>query len=71
MKVEIPNKKFEAEDLILPDLDLPDPCPVRVEIRDDCLFLYIGARDWQWDFEDEHLVGCGTAVKMGYERDDG
>jgi len=62
MKIEIPNKKFEMQDLILPTLDLPDPCPVRVEIRDDSLFLYVGARDWQWDFEDETFVGCGTKL---------
>jgi len=62
MKIEIPNKKFEMQDLILPVLDLPDPCPIRIEIRDDSLFLYVGARDWQWDFEDESLVGCGTRL---------
>ena len=67
MKIEISNKKFEAKDLILKHLDLPDPCPIRVEIRDDSLFLYIGARDWQWDFEDETLVGCG--IKTGEEDD--
>ncbi|KKN88135.1 hypothetical protein LCGC14_0252070 [marine sediment metagenome] len=62
MKIEVPNKKFEMMDLILPTLDLPDPCSIKIEIRDDSVFLYIGARDWQWDFGDERLVGCGTTV---------
>ncbi len=53
-------KTFKIDDLILPNLSLPDPCPVKIEIRDDSLFLQIGQRDWQWDFEDEKLVGCGT-----------
>jgi len=62
MKVEIGDRAFEIHDLVLPTLDLPDPCPVRIEIRDDSIFLYIGDRDWQWDFEDKHLVGCGTLL---------
>ncbi|KKM21678.1 hypothetical protein LCGC14_1633080 [marine sediment metagenome] len=53
-------KTFKIDDLILPNLSLPDPCPVKIEIRDGSLFLQIGQRDWQWDFEDEKFVGCGT-----------
>jgi len=56
------NKKFETEDLILPYLNLPDPCPIKVEIRDNSLFLCVGPRDWQWDFDDETWVGCGTSL---------
>ena len=56
------NKTYKQEDLILPGLDLPDPCPVKIEIRDNSVFLYIGSRDWQWDYEDESLVGCGTRM---------
>lgn len=58
----MPNKKYETEDLILPRLDLPDPCPVRIEIRDDSVFLYVGQRDWQWDYEDESFVAQGTTI---------
>ena len=54
------NKTFKAKDLILPDLSLPDPCPIKIEIRDDSIFLFVGPRDWQWDFESEKWVGCGT-----------
>jgi len=56
------SKKYKIEDIILPDLNLPDPCPIKIEIRDSSVFLYIGPRDWQWDFEDESFVGCGTCV---------
>lgn len=69
MKIEIPNKKFEIKDLILPTLDLPDPCPIKIEIRDDSLLLYIGARDWQWDFEDATLVGCGTRLEAAEDEE--
>ncbi len=58
------NKKFEKiQDRILPIIDLPNPCEIRVEIRDGSLFLYVGPRDWQWDFEDESFVGCGTLIE--------
>jgi len=62
MKITMKDKRYEIKDLILPGLDLAEPCPVRIEIRDDSIFLYVGARDWQWDFEDESLVGCGTSL---------
>ena len=54
--------KFEVTDLTLPLLELPDPCPIRVEMRNDSLHLYVGPRDWQWDLENGELVGCGTRL---------
>ena len=62
MKISMPDKSFKVEDQVLPTLDLPNPCPIRIEIRDDCIFLYVGVRDWQWDFDDEQWVGSGTRL---------
>ena len=56
------KKTFEHQDLILPVIKLPDPCPIRIEIKDDYVLLYIGQRDWQWDSETGELVGCGTTL---------
>ena len=56
------NRKYEIKDLVLPTLDLPDPCRVKIEIRGKSIFLHVGQRDWQWDYEDESLVGCGTKM---------
>ena len=56
------NKRYELKDSILPILDLPDPCPIKIEIKNDSVYLHIGPRDWQWDFEDEKFVGCGTCL---------
>jgi len=55
-------KTYKMDDLILPHLDLPDPCPIKIEIRDGTISLHIGPRDWQWDLEDEEFVGCGTSL---------
>jgi len=64
MKISIPNKKYRVieGDLILPTLDLSNPCPIKIEIRNDSIFLYIGPRDWQWDFDSGKFVGCGTRM---------
>ncbi len=56
------KKIFQHNDLILPMLELPDPCPIKIEIRDNYLFLYVGARDWQWDTKTGELIGCGTCL---------
>ena len=53
-------KTFKALDYLLPTLDLPDPCPIKVEIRNNSLFLHVGPRDIQWDFDSELWVGQGT-----------
>ena len=57
----------EVQDLVLPMLDLPDPCLVKIEVIDDMLFLWIGPRDWQWDFKTGELIGQGTALESGEE----
>ena len=54
------DKRFEINDIVLPSLELPDPCPIKIEIRDGSIYLYVGQRDFQWDLKDEEFVGCGT-----------
>ena len=58
-------KEFKQNDLILPMLKLPNPCPVRITLDEKYLRLFVGQRDWQWNLEDGHLVGCGTGC-CGY-----
>ena len=55
--------KVEYSDILLPTLELPDPCKIRVEVRDDQVFLYVGQRDWQWHV-DGRWIGCGTDVSV-------
>ena len=53
---------FTIDDLVLPTLKLPDPCPIRIEIRDECVYLYVGQRDWQWRLSNGKLVGSGCGL---------
>ncbi len=55
------EKEFKQDDLILPMLKLPEPCPIRIVIDDDYVRLYVGQRDWQWRL-DGSFVGCGTCL---------
>ena len=63
------KKTFEVDDLILANLTLTNPVPIKIEIRDDSIFLYIGQRDWQWDLKTGGLVGCGTCFVHKEEED--
>ncbi len=59
----------EIQDLVLPTFKFPGPCLVKVEIIDDMLYLWVGPRDWQWDFKTGELVGQGTALSGEEEED--
>ena len=56
------KKTFKHQDLVLPIIKLPDPCPIRIEIKHSRIHLYIGLRDWEWDFQTQELIGCGTTL---------
>lgn len=60
---------FEKLDQILPMLELPNPCPIKVVIRKDFLRLYIGPRDWQWRLSDGSFIGAGTRSDHPDEED--
>lgn len=53
---------FHTDDLIVPSLKFPDPCPISIQVKEKDIILRVGQRDWQWDLEDGHLVGCGTCI---------
>ena len=53
-------KTYQLVDNILPDLELPDPCPIRITITETDVCLYIGPRDFQWNKETEEWIGSGT-----------
>ena len=54
------KRVFVIDDLILPGLKLPDPCPVRIRITDEYVSLHVGPRDWQWRLSNGELSSCGT-----------
>ena len=54
--------EYKTNDLVIPILSLPDPCPIRIEITERDVLLFVGPRDWQWDKKTGKLVGSGTAV---------
>jgi len=56
------QKVFTASDLVLPILKIPDPCPVRVEITDEYVYLFVGSRDWQWRLSDGECIGTGCGL---------
>ena len=54
--------EYIQKDIILPDLQLPNPCTVRIKIDEKNVCLYVGPRDWQWDRESGKFIGCGTCL---------
>ena len=54
--------EYKTDDVILPELDLPNPCPIRIVVEDKHVFLYIGPRDWQWERDTGEMVGSGTRL---------
>ncbi len=60
MKHTIEEYTMEDGDLILPKLDLPNPCPVAVRVTEDRVTLFVGPREWSWDRQSGELVDAGT-----------
>lgn len=56
------EKIFQISDLIVPTLKFSTPCPIRVRITEEFIFLYVGQRDWQWRISDSSLIGCGMSL---------
>lgn len=56
--------EYKTLDSILPIMDLPDPCPIRIKITEKDVCLYIGDRDWQWDKATGEWIGEGSIVKQ-------
>lgn len=56
------DMEYSQKDIVLPDLDLPNPCTVRVKITDKYVFLFVGPRDWQWDKRTGRFVGAGCCI---------
>ena len=62
-------ERFSINDLIVPLLaeqgrlrgnNTEPSCPIRVEVRNDDVRLWVGPRDWQWDRRTGALIGAGT-----------
>lgn len=47
---------FEIRDLIIPLLPLPTPCPVRVQIDEERVRLFIGPRTIEWSAKTGEVV---------------
>jgi len=53
--------EYKTNDLVLPIINLPNPCPIKIIIDDKYVKLYVGQRDWQW-LLDGNLMGAGTII---------
>jgi hypothetical protein len=56
------EEHYMVDDVILPGLALPEPCPVRIDISDDFIRLFVGQRDWQWERGSPEICACGTSL---------
>ena len=56
------SRQYKTEDLILPDIQLPKPCPIVISITKNVVSVQIGQRDCNWDTVSGELIGCGTAL---------
>jgi hypothetical protein len=52
-----------TEDMILPDLQLPKPCPIRIEIDNLKVSLFVGQRDFQWSRITGEHIASGTMLE--------
>ena len=64
-------ERFSIQDLIVPMLaeqgrlggtDTEPSCPIRLEVRNEDVRLWIGPRDWQWNRKTGALIGAGTCL---------
>jgi hypothetical protein len=59
------KKIYETHDIILPDLELPNPCTIKIVETEHSIALFIGGRDWSWDRKTCKLIGSGMAFGCG------
>jgi len=54
--------EYSTDDQILPllGLDKEKSIPVRIEITENEVCLFVGRRDWQWDRKTGKLIETGT-----------
>ena len=58
--IDLCQKEFNYEDIILPTLKLPNPCPINIRVEKDIISLTVGPRDWEFDRKTGEMVGCGA-----------
>lgn len=58
---ELETIECKTRDFVLPLLRLPFPCRIKIVIDEECVRLYVGPRDWQWDKRGK-LIGKGTML---------
>jgi len=56
------SRQYKTEDLFLPDIQLPKPCPIVISITKNIVSVQIGPRDCNWDTASGELIGCGTSL---------
>ncbi len=56
------EERYMIDDAILPGLALPEPCPIRIDLSDNSIRLYVGQRDWQWERGNPDICACGTML---------
>ena len=56
------NAVFKTTDKVISKIFLPPATKIKVEIAGNSVLLFVGPRDWQWDYETGELVGTGTRM---------
>jgi cytochrome c1 len=61
---------YKQNDLILPHLNLPYPCPIRIVVTENrkgegYISLFVGQRDWEWNRKTGKFVASGTVMCAG------
>lgn len=59
------EEHYVADDRILPTLELPDPCEIRIDVTEDRISLRIGQRDWGWKRGHPDTTDAGTMISSG------
>lgn len=65
------GEHYATDDLILSELNLPHPCPIRIEITAEKVRLTIGQRDFDWNRGCPDLSGSGTMLSEPVPDDGG
>ena len=56
------EEHYAEDDEILPQIMLPVPCPIRIDITDTCVRLFVGQRDWEWKRGCPDVLASGTVL---------
>jgi hypothetical protein len=56
------EEHYADEDEVVHMLTFPKPCPIRIDIEDESIRLFVGQRDWEWRRGCPDVLACGTIL---------